>query len=70
MKKKTIAISGGLGRIGLALALKFAQNNFNVLVGDNNTKKYKLLKKKLDSNNIIFYKGNLLLEKEIDKFIR
>ena len=39
MKKKTIAIAGGLGRIGLALTLKFAQNNFNVLVGDNNIKK-------------------------------
>jgi short-subunit dehydrogenase len=69
MKKKTIAIAGGLGRIGLALTLKFAQNNFNVLVGDNNIKKYKLLKKKLDLNNIKFYKGNLLLDKEIKKFI-
>jgi NAD(P)-dependent dehydrogenase (short-subunit alcohol dehydrogenase family) len=69
MKKKTIAISGGLGRIGLALAFKFAQNNFNVLVGDNNIKKYKLLKKKLDLDNIKFYKGDLLLGKEIENFI-
>jgi NAD(P)-dependent dehydrogenase (short-subunit alcohol dehydrogenase family) len=69
MRKKTIAISGGLGSIGLALALKFAQNNFNVLVGDNNIKKYKFLKKKLDLNNIKFYKCDLLLGKEVEKFI-
>ena len=48
MKKKTIAISGGLGRIGLCLALESAKRNFNVLIGDNNLKKYRLLKKKLD----------------------
>ena len=51
-KKKTLAISGGLGKIGLSLALKFSKNNFNVLLGDNDFDKYKLLKKKLQFNNI------------------
>jgi NAD(P)-dependent dehydrogenase (short-subunit alcohol dehydrogenase family) len=70
MEKKTIAIAGGLGRIGFALALKFSQSNFNVLIGDNNIKKYKLLKKKLDLNSIKFYKSDLLLGKNVEKFIR
>jgi len=70
MKKKTIAISGGLGRIGLCLALESAKRNFNVLIGDNNLKKYRLLKKKLDLHNIKFYKGNLCQSKDIDKFIK
>ena len=69
MKNKTIAISGGLGRIGFSLALKFSQNNFNVLIGDNNIKKYKILKKEIDLNHIKFFKGNLCLDKDIDKFI-
>lgn len=70
MEKKTIAISGGLGRIGLSLAIESAKNNFNVLIGDNNLKKYRLLKKKLDLLNIKFYKGNLCQSKDIDKFIK
>ena len=69
MQKKTLAISGGLGKIGLSLAFKFSQNNFNVLVGDNNLYKYRLLKKKLEFNNIEFYNGNMCLSKDIDNFI-
>ena len=68
-KKKTLAISGGLGKIGLSLALKFSKNNFNVLLGDNDFDKYKLLKKKLQFNNIEFYNGNMCLSKHIDRFI-
>jgi NAD(P)-dependent dehydrogenase (short-subunit alcohol dehydrogenase family) len=68
MKKKTIAISGGLGKIGFALALKCSAN-FNVLIGDNDLKKYKSLSKKIQKNNIKFYKGDLTKEREINNFI-
>ena len=69
LKKKTVAISGGLGSLGINLALKLSQSNFNVLIGDNNSKKYKLLKKKIKKHNIKFFKGNLCLENDINKFI-
>ena len=69
MKKKTVAISGGLGKIGLGLALKLSKKNFNVLIGDKNEKKFKLVKKILNYNSIKFFKGNLCLSKDIDKFI-
>jgi len=68
MKKETIAISGGLGKLGFDLAVEFSKN-FNILIGDNHLKKYKILKKKIIQNNIKFFKGNLCKENDIIKFI-
>jgi NAD(P)-dependent dehydrogenase (short-subunit alcohol dehydrogenase family) len=68
MKKETIAISGGLGKLGFDLAIELSKN-FNILIGDNHLKKYKILKKKIIQNNIKFFKGNLCKETDIIKFI-
>ena len=62
MKKKTVAISGGLGKIGLGLALKLSKKNFNVLIGDKNEKKFKLVKKKLNYNSIKFFKVGIIIK--------
>ena len=67
--KKTVAISGGLGRIGLNIALNLSKNKFNVIIGDIDLRKYQKIKKKLDALDIKFFKGNLCLEKDINKFI-
>jgi NAD(P)-dependent dehydrogenase (short-subunit alcohol dehydrogenase family) len=68
MKKKTIAISGGLGKIGLSLALNLSKH-FNVVIGDINKMKFIKIKKKLHNKNIKFYKCNLCLSDDIKKFI-
>ena len=68
MKKKTVAISGGLGKIGLNLALNLSKD-FNVIIGDINKKKYIMIKKKLNNENIKFYKCNLCLSDDVKKFI-
>ncbi len=67
--KKTVAISGGLGKIGLSIALNLSKKKFNVIIGDINDKKYQKIKRKLDLANIKFFRGNLCLEKDINKFI-
>lgn len=69
MKNKTIAISGGLGKIGFDIALKCSES-FNVIIGDNNFKKYKSLSKKIKKKNILFYRGDLTKEKGINNFIK
>jgi NAD(P)-dependent dehydrogenase (short-subunit alcohol dehydrogenase family) len=70
MKRKTIAISGGLGRLGFDLAIELSKKKFNIIIGDSNLKKYRTLKKEIISNNIKFFNGNLCKAKEIEKFIK
>ena len=67
-KNKTIAIAGGLGTLGFYLALKLS-DTYNVIIGDNNLKKFNKNKKLINSNKIIFFKGDLSKEKDIKKFI-
>lgn len=69
MKKKTIAISGGLGKLGFDLAIELSKTN-NVIIGDNNIKKYKKSEKNIILNNIKFFHGDLCKEKEIEKFVK
>ena len=54
-KNKTIAIAGGLGTLGFYLALKLS-DTYNVIIGDNNLKKFNKNKKLINSNKIIFLK--------------
>lgn len=69
MNKKTIAISGGLGKLGFDLAIELSKK-YNVIIGDSNLKKYQKHKKIIILNKIKFFHGNLCREREIEKFVK
>ena len=46
-KKDIVAITGGCGRIGSALAIDLLKHGYKVLLGDTNKKKLATLKKKI-----------------------
>ena len=71
MKKnrKVVAVTGGAGRIGLALVEDLLKQGYKVLVGDINESKLVKIKKRLKSRNIEIFSGDLTIKKNIDNFI-
>ena len=67
--KEIVAITGGCGRIGSALAKDLIKTGYKVLLGDINDKKLKPLKKKIGSKNLEIFSGDLTSKKNIDRFI-
>ncbi len=68
-KKDIVAITGGCGRIGSALAIDLLKHGYKVLLGDTNKKKLATLKKKIKSKNLETFSGDLTTRKNIDRFI-
>ena len=67
--KSTIAITGGAGRIGSAIAHDLIQKGYNVLLGDVNKKELTKIQKALKSKSLQIYSGDLTSAKNIDNFI-
>ena len=61
MKKKTIVITGGADGIGLSIAKKFNDNNYNIIIIDNNLKSINKIKDK----NIHCYYADVSSEKQM-----
>ncbi len=68
--KKTVIITGGAGRIGLALTKDLIKKGHQVLIGDINKIKLIQIKKSINSKNLIIFSSNLVNKKNIDKFIQ
>lgn len=68
-QKEIVAITGGCGRIGSALAEDLLKIGYKVLLGDINKKKLTTFKKKIRSKNLEIFSGNLTEKKNIDRFI-
>lgn len=68
-KNNVIAVTGGCGRIGSALAKDLLKKGDKVLLGDVNKKKLMQLKKNFNSKNLQIYAGDLTKIKNMDKFI-
>ena len=68
-QREVIAITGGCGRIGSALAEDLLKNGYKVLLGDINKAKLVKIKKKLNSQNVEIFIGDLTIKKNIDKFL-
>ena len=68
-KKQIVAITGGCGRIGSALAQELLVSGHKVLLGDIDKNKLKVLKKKLNSSNVEIFSADLTTKKNIDNFI-
>lgn len=76
--KKTVIITGGTTGIGKATAVKFAQNNFNVVVTSRNAAKEKELKEEFKQQGLEVYfevmdvtdekQVNEVIEKTVAKF--
>ena len=62
--KATIAITGGAGRIGSAVAYDLIKQGYNVLLGDINKKELLKIKKKYHSSSLQIYAGDLTSEKK------
>tara|TARA_B100000315_G_scaffold238203_1_gene255761 strand:+ start:2871 stop:3632 length:762 start_codon:yes stop_codon:yes gene_type:complete len=71
MKKnrKVVAVTGGAGRIGLALIEDLLKQGYKVLAGDINESRLIKIKKRLKSRNIKIFSGDLTIKKNIDSFI-
>ena len=71
MKKlsEVVAITGGCGRIGSALAEDLLKLDYKVLLGDVNKRKLLMFKKKMKSKNIEIFFGDLTVKRNIDNFI-
>jgi NAD(P)-dependent dehydrogenase (short-subunit alcohol dehydrogenase family) len=67
--QKTVIITGGAGRVGLALTKDLIKKGHQVLIGDINKTHLIKIKKKINSNNLIIFSGNLTNKKNINKFI-
>ena len=67
--QKTVIITGGAGRVGLALTKDLIKKGHQVLIGDINKTHLVKIKKKINSNNLIIFSGNLTNKKNINKFI-
>ena len=68
-KNNVVAITGGCGRIGSALTEELLRKGYKVLIGDVDKKKVLSLEKKLNTNNLAVYAGDLTKTKNIDRFI-
>ena len=69
---KTILITGASRGLGRAIAKKFSQNNYNVIINYNNSEKEALeLQKELEKNNVktIIIKADITKENEVKKMI-
>jgi NAD(P)-dependent dehydrogenase (short-subunit alcohol dehydrogenase family) len=67
--KEVVAITGGCGLIGSALAEILLKNGYKVLLTDINKNKLKKIKIKLRSPNIEIFCGDMTIKKNIDNFI-
>ena len=63
-QKEIVAITGGCGRIGSALAEDLLKIGYKVLLGDINKKKLTTFKKKIGSKNLEIFSGNLTEKKK------
>ena len=68
-RKEVVAITGGCGRIGSALAKDLLKRGYKVLLGDINKNKLIKFKSKLKSSNVEIFFGDLTAKKNIDSFI-
>jgi NAD(P)-dependent dehydrogenase (short-subunit alcohol dehydrogenase family) len=68
-QKKVVAITGGCGRIGSALAKYLIDNNYRVLLGDVNKLKLLNFKKFINTNDLQIFPTDLTKKKNIDRFI-
>jgi len=68
-QKQVVAITGGCGRIGSALAKELLETGNKVLLGDINKNKLIKLKQKLKSSNVEIFFRDLTNKKNIDSFI-
>ena len=68
-RKEVVAITGGCGRIGSALAKDLLKRGYKVLLGDINKNKLIKFKSKLKSSNVEIFFGDLTTKKNIDSFI-
>ena len=68
--KKTVIITGGAGRVGLALTKDLIKKGHQVLIGDINKANLIKIKKNINSNDLIIFNSNLTNKKNIDKFIQ
>ena len=68
-RKEVVAITGGCGRIGSALAEDLLKLGYKVLLGDINKNKLIKFKNKSKSINIEIFFGDLTIKKNIDSFI-
>ena len=68
-RKEVVAITGGCGRIGSALAEDLLKLGYKVLLGDINKNKLIKFKNKSKSPNIEIFFGDLTIKKNIDSFI-
>ena len=68
-RKEVVAITGGCGRIGSALAKDLLKRGYKVLLGDINKNKLIKFKNKLKSSNVEIFFGDLTAKKNIDSFI-
>lgn len=72
MERKTVLITGASKGIGAAIAIKFAQNNYNIILNYNQSEKEAInLKQKLEKYNIkvLAIKANIENEIEIKNMI-
>ena len=68
-RKEVVAITGGCGRIGSALAKDLLKRGYKVLLGDINKNKLIKFKNKSKSSNVEIFFGDLTAMKNIDSFI-
>jgi len=68
-QKKVVAITGGCGRIGSALAEDLLKLGYKVLLGDVNKSKLLKIKRKAKSTDIEVFAADLTVKKNIDRFI-
>ncbi|MAR85105.1 MAG: short-chain dehydrogenase [Cytophagia bacterium] len=68
--KKAIIITGGAGKIGSPLAKSLIKKGYRVLLGDINKVLLQKIKKKINSNNLQIFSGDLSKRKVIDNFIK
>ena len=68
-KKQVVAITGGCGRIGSALAKELLTLGHKILLGDINKSQLIKFKKKSKSSNVQIFFGDLTIKKNIDNFI-
>ena len=62
-QKKVVAITGGCGRIGSALAKDLIDNNYRVLLGDINKSKLLNFKKFINTNDLEIFPTDLTKKK-------
>mgnify|MGYP001239940511 FL=1 len=65
-----VAISGGAGRIGSAFSHAIVDNGGKVIIGDINGEQGKHLVSDIGKNYAVFFKGNLVDPKNVDRLIQ